>query len=372
MHESEQEENPQPTAGTVVLAAGGTGGHIFPAQALAEALQARGYRPVLITDKRSKKYPAVLAEENVLHIASRSLSGGVLKLPIALLKNTLGYWQARKYLKQLKPVAVVGFGGYPSFPTMFAAVHMGLHTVLHEQNSVLGRVNRVLAPKVDVIATAFDQVRHIRDEDHTKVHVVGNLVRQEVQGIKDMRYPELGKDEHIHLLVTGGSQGAKIFGEVVPEAVALLPEELRKRLRVDQQCYEPDIERVKGIYEKAGVDADLAPFFKDIAARLANCHLVIARAGAGTITELAIAGRPSILVPLPSAMDDHQTVNCEALVHVEAAIHLPQKQFSKERLAEELEKLLGDHTRLAEMAENARKLSKPGAAEALLELVVSN
>lgn len=354
----------------VVLAAGGTGGHIFPAQALAEALEKEGYRAVLITDKRTGKYPVSFQKENVFHIVSRSLSGGICAKISAVIKNGYGYVQARKLLKELKPIAVVGFGGYPSFPTMYAAIHIKCRTIVHEQNSVLGRVNRAIGSKVDMIATAFAEVRHIKDSDHAKVHYVGNPIRKEVAALISFPYPDIGENEHFQLLVTGGSQGAKVFGEVIPQAIAMLSPETRKRLRVDQQCREEELPIAKKRYEEAQIDADLAPFFNDVASRLAKAHIVIARAGAGTVTELAIAGKPSILVPLPYAMDNHQHYNAKILSENGAAILMPQKKFTAEEVAKVLEALLSNPNTLMTMSEKARKQAKSDAVESLLKLVI--
>jgi UDP-N-acetylglucosamine--N-acetylmuramyl-(pentapeptide) pyrophosphoryl-undecaprenol N-acetylglucosamine transferase len=355
----------------VVLAAGGTGGHIFPAQALAEALQNIGYRPVLITDKRTRQYPTSFDNQNVIHISCRSLNGGPLSKMIAFYQNVAGYIQVRRTLKALKPVAVVGFGGYPSFPTMFAAVHMGLNTLLHEQNSVLGRVNRILAPKVKVIATAFEEVERLNPRDRSKLHYVGNPVRKEIQALLTFPYPDFEDEEHFHLLITGGSQGARIFAQIVPEAIALLPGEWRKRLRVDHQCPQAELERVKAVYEKAEVDVDLAPFFNDIAARLASSHLVIARAGAGTVSELAIAGKPSILIPLKTAMDNHQFSNAAVLSEQGAAIRIPETELTAVELAKVLETLLSSKKSLQAMSAKAKAYAKADATEILLALVTT-
>ena len=325
---------------------------------------------MLVTDHRTGKYPTTFTGDNLYFIKCRSMNGGIFKKIVALFKNTIGYLQARNIIKELKPIAVVGFGGYPSFPTMVAAVHLKQKTILHEQNSVLGRVNKLTASKVGIIATAFTEVHHIKDKDRPKVHFVGNPIRKEIASLASFTYPDLSDDGHYHILVTGGSQGAKIFGEVVPKAIALLPENMRKRLRIDQQCREAELDEAKKTYEEAGVDADLAPFFKDMASRLASAHLVIARSGAGTVTELAIAGKPSILIPLPYAMDNHQYFNAAFLSENGAAIRMPQKDFTAEQLAKVIETLLSNHNSLLKMSEKARSQSKADAVEALTELVI--
>lgn len=355
---------------TVVLAAGGTGGHIFPAEALAQELSARGYTPVLVTDKRYTKYKPTYAEMKIHVIDAASLSGGFIRKISAMMKLTRGYFQSRGLLKRLKPIAVVGFGGYPSFPTMLAAAHMKCVTVLHEQNSLVGQANYLIASKVRVIATSFEEVRGLPEHEGVKTQFTGNPVRQAIRLLSQMDYPAFDEQSVLRILVTGGSQGAGIFGKVVPEAVALLPEEMQKRIRIDQQCREDDMEAIRLRYRELGVSADLATFFSDIPSRLASCHLVIARSGASTIAELAVAGRPAILVPLPSAKNDHQTVNANTLEEKGAAWLIPQESFTPKTLAEKLERLVHLPAMLKEAATKMRQAGQPEAAKRLADLVL--
>jgi UDP-N-acetylglucosamine--N-acetylmuramyl-(pentapeptide) pyrophosphoryl-undecaprenol N-acetylglucosamine transferase len=356
---------------TITLAAGGTGGHIFPAESLAAELIKQGHRVVLVTDRRYQKHHSTPAALEVIAINSGSSGGGITNKVKALIKICLGVVQARKILKQLKPDVVVGFGGYPSFPTMLAANFLGLRTIIHEQNSVLGRVNRILARNVNVIATSFEEVLGISDSDRKKVVLTGNPVRPAIVSLKDFPYPGLGKDEHVHLLVTGGSQGATVFSEVVPQAILSLPEQIRARIRVDQQCRAADIENVKKIYDEAGINADLATFFEDMPSRLAAAHLVIARAGASTIAELCVAGKPSILVPYMYAMDDHQTANAKAVEKRGAAVLVGQKDVTPEILAAHIKKFVENPDSLKQMAVNAFDLWQAEAVGKLAKIVAS-
>lgn len=357
----------------IVLAAGGTGGHIFPAEALAEVLIAHGERVVLITDKRFSHFKTGAfshIEVRTIHAGSPS-GGGLHKKILGAAGLTIGIFQAAGVLKQMKPKAVVGFGGYPSFPTVFAARGQGIPTVIHEQNSVLGRANRMLAHRVDVIATSFPETQMIKPEDLPKALMTGNPVRASVRALKDIPYGTIGADGKMHILVTGGSQGASIFSTVVPEAIALLPPPLRARVRIDQQCRGMDeLASTRARYDALGVNADLSTFFVDVPARLAASHLVIARAGASTVSELAVAGRPGILVPLPTSMDNHQYYNANAFEAVGGGWVMTQDGFTPEALSARLEAFLTAPDALVKAAENAKKLGAPDAAEKLAALVL--
>lgn len=355
----------------IILAAGGTGGHIFPAEALAEELRARGRNVVLITDKRFSKFQSgYLATVPRRTIRSGGSGAGVMRKASSALNIALGILRARRILRKLKPLAVVGFGGYPSFPTMVAAHQHKITTVIHEQNSVLGRANRLLAGKVARIATSFPETQMVARSDEKKIVLTGNPVRAAIKSLRDVPYPEPTQDGKLHLLVTGGSQGASIFSDVVPKAVELLPAHLRARLRIDQQCRESELGETREHYERIGANVDLASFFVDLPARLARAHLVIARAGASTVSELAVAGRPAILVPLPTAMDNHQYFNANMFERVGGGWVMAQDGFTPEALSARLEAFLTAPDTLTRAAANARKLGHHNAAKELADMVL--
>lgn len=364
----------QSNSKTIILAAGGTGGHIFPAVALAEALRARGFEPHLITDHRFHQYTksasGVLAEIPIHTIRAGSLGGGVVKKIKNLFGILLGVIQARALLKKLKPRAVVGFGGYPSFPTMVAAILCREHTIIHEQNSVLGRVNRFLACKVQRIATTYSETRLMPESAKRKVQLTGNPVRAAVMALSGVEYPALAEGGMLRVLVIGGSQGASVFSEVVPAALGLLPPELRARIRLDQQCREAELTTTRAKYAALNMQVDLAPFFADVAARLAAAHLVISRAGASSVAELMVAGKPAVLVPLPIATDNHQYYNATAVEESGAGWVVTQQAFTPESLASRIETLMRVPVRLSEAAANMRKLADGNAAEKLADLVI--
>jgi UDP-N-acetylglucosamine--N-acetylmuramyl-(pentapeptide) pyrophosphoryl-undecaprenol N-acetylglucosamine transferase len=357
----------------IILAAGGTGGHIFPAEALAETLLKMGERVVLVTDKRFANFKTgifVGIEKRTIH--SGTDAGGLHKKILGAAGLVVGIVQARRLLSKLRPKAVVGFGGYPSFPTVFAAASLGIPTIIHEQNSVLGRANRMLAGRATRIATSFPQTLMLEDKDANKVFMTGNPVRASVRALRDIPYSSLSQDGKMQILVTGGSQGASVFSDVVPEAIGLLPPSLRARVRIDEQCRsEEELRATKMKYADMAVSADLACFFVDLPARLAGCHLVIARAGASTVSELAVAGRPAILVPLPTSMDNHQYHNADAFEEAGGGWVMAQDGFTPASLSARLEAFLTAPTTLMKAAENARALGLPDAAEKLAGLVLT-
>jgi len=357
----------------IVLAAGGTGGHIFPAEALAEVLIKKGERVVLVTDQRFANYQSgALSQVELRTIHAGTIGGSWHKKVLGAAGILLGIGQARGVLRSLKPRVVVGFGGYPSFPTVFAAAGMNIPTVIHEQNSVLGRANRLLAGRVDHIATSFPTTQMLAQKDAGKMRFTGNPVRASIRALREVPYSTLVQDGKMHILVTGGSQGASVLSQIVPEAIALLPANLRARVRLDQQCREADLAATRTRYEELGVNADLSTFFADVPARLAVSHLMIARAGASTVCELAVAGRPGILVPYPQAMDNHQYHNADALEQVGGGWVMAQDGFTPQALAARLEAFLNAPESLAKAAENAKTLGVPDAAEKLAELVISS
>ena len=353
----------------IIIAAGGTGGHFFPAEALAASLIARGHRVVLMTDARSGALKsAVFAgrEQHVLKgagIAGRGALRGILAIG-ALAAGTA---QARRLLRQLDASVLVGFGGYPSVPPILAArmLRRKPAIILHEQNAVFGRANRFLSRFADVLALGFADTAKL--PAGISAELVGNPVRPELQALAGQFYTESAGD--FRLLVLGGSLGARVFSDVVPAALAALPEEPRRRLRVTQQCRQEDLERVRSAYTKAGVAANLSPFFKDVAGLLAASHLVIARAGASTCAELAVAGRPSILVPLPGAIDDHQTANAQSLAKHGGAEIIAQVDFTPDALAQKLSHALSGSTELSKMATASASCGRPDAASILADLV---
>lgn len=361
-------------SGNVILAAGGTGGHIFPAEALAEALLARGYQPVLVTDPRFHQYHSagdgVLSHIPIHTIRAASMRGGVLTLLRHAWTNLLGVYDARRILASLKPLAVVGFGGYPSFPTMLAAIRMHYPTLVHEQNAVLGRVNRVLAHKLNAIAASTLPLRRLPASLESRVVLTGNPVRAAVCAVNQKPYPALGDHDALQLLVTGGSQGASVFGDVIPAAMAQLPIALQQRIHITQQCRAQELEQVRRAYSTLSMRAEVAPFFTDMAARLMKAHLVIGRAGASTVAELLVSGRPGVCVPLPTAADNHQYYNALALESAGAGWLVPQEAFTPDMLARLLESLLQNPDALVTRAAAARQHAMPDAAEKLADIVL--
>lgn len=361
----------EPHAPLIVLAAGGTGGHVFPAEALAVELSSRGCRLALITDRRGGSYSGVLGDLETHRIRAGGVAG---KRIMALLQSgpelAIGLFQARGLLRKLAPSAVIGFGGYASVPTMLAACFAGLPTAIHEQNAVLGRANRLLAGRVRRIATCFASVEGLPAGTSEKVTMTGMPVRPAVMDHMNAAYPATDETSDFHLLVIGGSQGARVLSDVVPAAVALLAPELRQRLRIVQQCRPEDLERVRAAYEQSGAPAELASFFDDVPARLAAAHLLIGRAGASTVAEVTTIGRPAILIPYPYATDDHQARNAHALDEGGAGWVLPEAAFTPETLKNRLESLIGMPVVLERTAANAKALGRPQAAKALADMVV--
>jgi UDP-N-acetylglucosamine--N-acetylmuramyl-(pentapeptide) pyrophosphoryl-undecaprenol N-acetylglucosamine transferase len=361
------------TVGTrpIVLASGGTGGHVFPAKALAELLAARGHRVALVTDTRGSAFDDAAAGIEVHRIRAGGIAGrGLVAKLKGAIKLLLGWRDARQLMTELQPAAVVGFGGYASVPTVLAAGGRGLPVVLHEQNAVIGRANRLLANNATVIATCFESVDRIPAKDRRKVVLVGNPVRDAVKAVRTAPPAPLIENGTREILVTGGSQGASAFAELIPAAIALLPEALRRRLRIAQQARPGEVERVTDAYASLGVTADVRRFFDDMPARLRAAHLLICRSGASTVAENTVAGRPALLIPYPSAIDDHQTANARAIEAAGGAIVLPQRDLTSERLAALLTDLLDDTDRLIAMTEAAHAFGRPDAVEDLAALVL--
>lgn len=353
----------------VALAAGGTGGHLFPAEALAQELKRRGWRILLVTDARAARYAGAFPadERFMISAASPSIGGPVAKAAAAV-SIAGGLVTALREFKKRHVAAAVGFGGYPSFPAMKAAQLLGIPFGVHEQNGVLGRANRMVTPGAAFVAHGFS-VLEKAEKSRALLIEVGNPVRDAVRAVADAPMPPFDEHHRIAVLVFGGSQGASLFSKIVPPAIAALPQPLRARLSVTQQVREAELAEVKKIYDGAGVAAELAPFFNDLPARIADSHLVIARAGASTVTELSTIGRPSVLVPLAIAMDDHQTGNARALSDAGAAIRISEADFTVDSLCARLHDLLMDPPLLAHMAAAAKGRVRPNASARLADLV---
>lgn len=352
-----------------VLAAGGTGGHLIPAFALAQELERRGHHVALITDARGAAIPGK-PEFLTAHVLPAGRFGkNPLKWPGAIASVLEGRRMARRLFESFRPSAVVGFGGYPALPALLAARSARLPSLIHEQNAVLGRVNRLLAKRVDVIVTAFPHVARLSPKYADKVHLVGNPVRAEVLALRDEPFPNLTEEGLLRVLVTGGSQGARILSQIVPDGLSMLPVALRTRLQVTQQCRPEDLEMVRQRYASHGIPAELATYFEDMEARLADTHLFIGRAGASTIAELTAVGRPAILVPLAIATDDHQTANTREIVSKGGARAIRESAFTAKELAKQIQALAMRPDTLANAAHAAWNCGRPKAAKDLADLL---
>jgi UDP-N-acetylglucosamine--N-acetylmuramyl-(pentapeptide) pyrophosphoryl-undecaprenol N-acetylglucosamine transferase len=352
------------TAGAILLAAGGTGGHMFPAEALARALIDRGRRVILVTDRRGRGFGDRLPAVEVFRITAAGLAGGsLLRRAQGIAQLLRGYLQARRLVTRLRPALVVGFGGYASVPTVYAAQRAGLPTVLHEQNAVLGRANRMLAAQARAVATSFPETAALGKATPC---LTGNPVRPAIAALGAQPYPAM--DGTLRLLVLGGSQGARVFARLIPAALAALAAERRRRIAIAQQCRPEDLEQVRSAYAALGQPAELADFFTDVAERLAIAHLVISRSGASTVAELAAAGRPAILLPYPHATDDNQTANAAAFAGAGGGWLMPEANASPESLAQHLAMLLDNPAALSEAAAAAHNFGQGDAAVRLADL----
>jgi UDP-N-acetylglucosamine--N-acetylmuramyl-(pentapeptide) pyrophosphoryl-undecaprenol N-acetylglucosamine transferase len=351
----------------ILLAAGGTGGHLFPAEALALALDARGLSVDLATDHRAAhyKFPA-----RAVHLIPSATVRG--RNPIALARTAatlaLGIAKAWALIGRIRPAVVVGFGGYPTVPPLLAASMRGTSTVLHEQNAVMGRANRLLAPRVTAIATSFPTLTRLDPAWQSKIAFTGNPVRRAVIDAAAAPYP--APTDKLRLLVFGGSQGAHVMSEIVPQAIERLTPDASRRLIVTQQARAEDLDAVRATYARIGVEAEVAAFFPDLPARIAASHLIVSRSGASSVAELSAIGRPGILVPLPHALDQDQFHNAGVLAQAGGAIRLEQRDFTPDRLAAEIAKLSADPLGLARMAAAAKTCGTLDAAERLADVVV--
>jgi len=358
------------SAPVVLLAAGGTGGHLFPAEALADALKRRGVVVDLATDERATRYGHDFPARVTHVIPSATIRG---RDPVSMAKTVavlgIGAMKALMLLRRIRPVAVVGFGGYPTLPPLLAATLRRIPTVIHDANAVMGRANRMLAPRVTAIATSFPGMK-LEPKLAAKATTTGNPVRPMVLAAAARAYAVPVPGGPFNLLVTGGSQGARVMADVVPGAVEAMAPELRAHLSVVQQARGEDETRVREAYARLGVKAEVAPFFSDLPARIAAAHLVVSRSGASTIAELAAIGRPSILVPLPHALDQDQLANANVLANAGGAIVLKQDDFTPARLSAAVAAAAGDPARLSEMAVGSKSAGVLGAAERLADLVL--
>ncbi|MDX8467598.1 undecaprenyldiphospho-muramoylpentapeptide beta-N-acetylglucosaminyltransferase [Mesorhizobium sp. VK23B] len=353
--------------GVILLAAGGTGGHLFPAEALAHELNERGWKVHLATDHRAERYSRQFPAVEVHSIPSATLGS---KNPIAMLSAFWTIWQgvrqAGRVIARIKPEAVVGFGGYPTLPPLYAATRRKVPTLIHEQNAVMGRANKALASRVDAIAGGF--LPEGASAEGAKTVTTGNPVRPQILEAAKTPYAASNDGEPFRFLVFGGSQGAQFFSDAVPAAIALLTGAQRKRLIVTQQARAEDVARVKAAYANLGVDAQVSPFFTDMAARMAAAHLVMSRSGASTVSEIAVIGRPALLVPYPHALDHDQAANAEALAAAGGAEVHQQSTLSAKRIAALVGGLMEDPGRPTAMAAAARSAGKPDAARLLADL----
>jgi UDP-N-acetylglucosamine--N-acetylmuramyl-(pentapeptide) pyrophosphoryl-undecaprenol N-acetylglucosamine transferase len=358
-----------PGSAPVLVTAGGTGGHLFPAEALAAVLKERGVAVHLATDRRAERFGGAFSEDTIHVVASATLRA---RNPIAATRTAallgLGFVQAWALLGRLRPAAVVGFGGYPTIPPVLAAAWRGVPTLIHDANAVIGRANRLLAPRVAVIATTFPDMFGAAPDLAAKSVLTGNPVRAAVVAAAATPYP--APNDPLRLVVFGGSQGARVMADIVPAAIEKLDASQRARMSVVQQAREEDVGRVREAYARLSVAAEIAPFFADLPARMAASHLVVGRSGASTVAELSAIGRPSILVPLPHAIDQDQFANAGVLERAGGALRIVQHAFTPPRLAAEIAALMAAPQRLAAMAAAARSVGRLDAADRLADLVL--
>lgn len=356
---------------TIFLATGGTGGHIFPAKALGYELKKRGFEVIIISDERFLKYidknPENEIEYKILPV-KQPIGGltGKLKSAISIIKS---YFIARKLITKYKPVCTIGFGGYPSFPTVLAATQMGVKTIIHEQNSLLGKANEILLDKVNKLATSFPEVAGVAEKYKNKISYVGNPVRQQIKAVRQIDAPDFNISNNLHILVTGGSQGAGVFSKIVPEAIKLLPENYQKKIRIDQQARAEHIIYVQKIYFDLGISAEVSSFFSDMPARLSNAHLLITRSGASTLSEAAVAGRATIMVPLPNSKGNHQFINAQSFEKSGAGILIEEKNFSAQNLSKKLIEIFENPEQISVMSAAAKNFGEPNADLLLADLV---
>jgi UDP-N-acetylglucosamine--N-acetylmuramyl-(pentapeptide) pyrophosphoryl-undecaprenol N-acetylglucosamine transferase len=356
---------------TVMICAGGTGGHMFPALSLAEDLKSRDCRVVVVTDKRAEKYTAGREGMDVHVIASATLPPSIIGKIKGILSLARGYFQSRSLISDYQPGLVIGFGGYPSMPPMVAAQRQNITTIIHEQNAVLGKANAYLAPKAERIALSLPDMSSLDEIDAIRAIVTGNPVRADIASLYAHPYNTPDDNEPFHITIMGGSLGAKVMAKNVPQALSSLPEDLKVRLNVTQQCHAENIAEVQDIYTNAGITATLAPFFDNVPDILKSTHLMIARSGASTVAEIAIAGIPAIYIPYPHHADQQQKVNAQSISNVGGAWVMDENDLTPETLANQIESLMRAPQDLFKAAESARSCAKPEATRKLGNLVIA-
>lgn len=355
----------------VLLSAGGTGGHVFPAQALGADLLSRGFEVAMATDRRGQKYEEMF-EGIPLHVISAGTLGGGMAGKIKGLAGLgIGMVQALGLVRKLRPAVVVGFGGYPSFPAVYAAQRLNIPTIIHEQNAILGRANAMLAPHADRIAISYSEVYGLQEADKMRAVHTGNPVRDEIAALFSKPYPAIKPDGPVNILVLGGSLGASVFAEIVPKALASLHSSYRNRLKVVQQCRAEDLVKTSGLYAEAGIEARTDSFFNNVPELLAWSHLVISRSGASTVAEVTAAGRPSIFVPYPHHADQQQKINADYVSDNGGAWTMTEDGFTPDVLMARIETFLQNPETLFRAAEAARDLGRPDAARRLGNLVTA-
>jgi UDP-N-acetylglucosamine--N-acetylmuramyl-(pentapeptide) pyrophosphoryl-undecaprenol N-acetylglucosamine transferase len=355
----------------ILLAAGGTGGHLFPAEALGVELMRRGLRVRLATDARALRYSGLFSKDMIDVVPSETVRGRTpWSLAYTGIMLAVGTGVALNLMRRLKPAAVVGFGGYPTVPPLLAAKLFGIPGLIHDANAVLGRANRFLSGRVSAIATSLPGVLDRDPALASKATTVGTPMRPAILAAAAVKFASPEPAGPFRVLVIGGSQGARVMADIVPPAIERLEPSLWGRLILTQQVRDEDMARVRAVYDRLKINAELAPFFSDLPARLASSHLVVSRSGAGTVAELAAIGRPSILVPLPGSIDQDQFANAGVLVQVNGGLRIPQSEFTPDRLAAELSALAADPGRLTAMAASARTVGRLDAAERMADLVM--
>lgn len=353
----------------ILLSAGGTGGHVMPAQALAHELISRGFRVEVVTDARGMKFAKGFGDIPLREVKAGTLGRGIIGKVKGVLNLLLGISQATYLISLIKPSAVVGFGGYPSVPGVYAAQRRKIPTILHESNAILGWANDLLAKKASHIALSWPNSQGLNEEEQSRSTITGNPIREDIKALADKPYPPLKPDGALNILVMGGSLGASIFSEVIPQTLKQLSNENRARINILQQCREEDIEHVKAEYKEIGINAELVTFIDDVAAAIQNCHLFIGRSGASTVTEMTAAGRPSIFVPLGVHKDNQQKINADTVSDEGGAWTFVQDGFTPEALLKRLEICLADPSILIKAAQKAKTCGNPDAASKLASLV---
>ncbi|MCF8495077.1 MAG: undecaprenyldiphospho-muramoylpentapeptide beta-N-acetylglucosaminyltransferase [Alphaproteobacteria bacterium] len=355
----------------ILLSAGGTGGHIMPAQALARDLLSRGYLVEMVTDRRGMAYTGLFEEMRAHLISAGTLRPGLKGKVAGLAAVGLGLFQAFRLIRRLKPAVVVGFGGYSSFPMVYAAQLLKIPTVIHEQNAIIGKANAFLASRASRIALSLPAVSGLDDADKARAVLTGNPVRPEIAALYTAPYPSVRDNGALRIFIMGGSQAARVFADVVPPTLTRLPADYKARLHIVQQCREEDQERVRALYAQSGIRADLLVFFDDVATQLREAHLVIARSGASTVAEVTAAGRPAIFVPYPHHKDQQQKMNAEAVADAGGAWMMTESGFTQDALLARIETFLQNPQTLFRAAEKSRSCGRPDAARKLGNLVTA-